>query len=139
MRATAKTQPFSIRLGAGADLLIREEARRSGRARSALVEELAEEAAKTRLFPGLAFRGHPRRAWVIGSGFDVWQLVDLAESYDGDLVAISKAHPLVREAHVSLAHAYAERFPDEIVPFLDAGRRPLEELRALYPFLRYGE
>jgi hypothetical protein len=137
MGAAAKSQPFSIRLGASADLLVREEAKRSGRARSALVEELAEEAAKTRLFPGIAFRGSPRRAWVIGSGLDVWEVVDLDESYAGDVATLVKAHPLVRETHIALARVYAERFPDEIASFLEANRRPLDELRALYPFLRF--
>ncbi|HEX3391838.1 MAG TPA: hypothetical protein VHS55_04685 [Solirubrobacteraceae bacterium] len=30
------------------------------------------------LFPGIAFRGadRERRAWVIGTAFDVWQIVD---------------------------------------------------------------
>jgi hypothetical protein len=48
----AKTQPFSIRLGEQANLLVEDEVRRSGRSRSVVVEELAEEAAKTRLHPG---------------------------------------------------------------------------------------
>ena len=48
----AKTQPFSIRLGAQANLLVADEVRRSGHSRSVVVEELAEEAAKARLHPG---------------------------------------------------------------------------------------
>lgn len=47
----ARSQPFSSRLGEVAGLLVADEARRSGRSRNAVVEELAEEAAKTRLFP----------------------------------------------------------------------------------------
>lgn len=139
MTSEVKSQPFSIRLGASADLLIREEAHRSGRSRSALVEELAEEAAKTRLFPGIAFRGSPRRAWLIGTGLDVWQVIDLSESYGDDLEALSAAHPLVAERHIALARAYAARFPDEVGRFLEANRRSLEDLRALYPFLRFSE
>ncbi|MGH2451102.1 MAG: hypothetical protein ACRDGE_07510, partial [Candidatus Limnocylindria bacterium] len=69
-----KTQPFSVRLGPAANVLVTEEARRAGRSRSAVVEELAEEAAKMRLVPGIGYRGRPRRAWVIGSGLDVWEL-----------------------------------------------------------------
>lgn len=134
-----KTQPFSVRLGAAANLLVSEEARRSGRSRSALVEELAEEAAKMRLFPGIGFRGRPRRAWVIGSGLDVWELIDLLRSYGGDTAKLRKHHPLVTDAHARIARAYAERFPEEIEELLVAGRRPLEELRALYPFLQTGE
>lgn len=134
----ARTQPFSIRLGAAADLLVRDEVRRSDRSRSAVVEELAEEAAKARLFPGIAFRGTPRRAWAIGSGLDVWEIVELLGSYRGDEKTLRESHPLVRDRHLRLARAYAERFPEEIEPFLEEGRRPLEELLSLYPFLETG-
>jgi hypothetical protein len=122
----SKSQPFSIRLGEHADVLVREEVRRSGRSRSVVVEELAEEAAKARLFPGVAFRGAPRRAWVIGS-------------YAGDEQQLHEAHPLLGERHVRVARAYGERFPDEIAAFVEDSRRPLDELRRLYPFLETAE
>jgi hypothetical protein len=134
-KRSVKTQPFSIRLGEAADLLVREEGRRSGRSRGAVVEELAEEAAKTRLFPGIAFRGSPRRAWVIGSGLDIWEIVELLHVYDNEEQVLRQSHPLVAERHLRLARAYAERFPEEIEPFLADTRRPLAELRSLYPFL----
>lgn len=131
----AKTQPFSIRLGAQANLLVSDEVRHSGRSRSVIVEELAEEAAKARLHPGIAFRGRPRRAWVIGSGLDVWEIVELLRSYDGDEEQLRASHPLLDERHLRTARAYAERFPDEIESLLEENRRPLPELRELYPFL----
>ena len=136
MSQKPKTQPFSIRLGEAANLLVGDETRRSGRSRSAVVEELAEEAAKARLFPGIAFRGTPRRAWVIGSGLDVWEIVDLLNSYGDDEKRLRKNHPLVNERHIRLARAYAGRFPEEVDSFLAAGRRPLEDLLSLYPFLQ---
>ena len=132
----AKTQPFSIRLGEQADLLVRDEGRRTGRSRSVIVGELAEEAAKTRLFPGIAFRGTPRRAWAIGSGLDVWEIIDLLRSYVDDEGALRESHPLVTERHLQLSRAYAERFPEEIEEVLEEQRRPLEALRELYPFLQ---
>jgi uncharacterized protein (DUF433 family) len=131
-----KTQPFSIRLGQRANLLVSEEARRSGRSRSVVVEELAEEAAKTRLHPGIAFRGRPRRAWVIGSGLDVWEIVELLDSYKGDVAALRADHPLIAERHVRVALAYAAQFSDEIAALLEENRRPLSELTTLYPFLQ---
>ena len=137
-RASPKTQPFSIRLGEVASVLIYEETRRSGRSRSAVVEEFAEESAKLRLFPGIAFRGTPRRAWAIGSGLDVWEIIELLRSYAGDPTLLRQSHPLVSDRHLRLASAYAERFPDEIEPFLEESRRPLTELLALYPFLAVG-
>lgn len=131
-----KTQPFSIRLGAQANLLVTDEARRSGHSRSAVVEELAEEAAKARLYPGIAFRGRPRRAWVIGSGLDVWEIIELLRSYDADEESLRASHPLVRDRHLRLASTYAERFPAEIDALLEENHRPLAELRELFPFLR---
>ena len=132
-----KTQPFSVRLSHDTDALVAEEMRRTGRSRSAVVEELAEEAAKARLFPGIAFRGpEPRRAWQIGTGLDVWQLVELHRDYGGDVARLAADHPGLDEGAVRLALAYAERFPGEIAERLDANRRPLPELLELYPFLR---
>ncbi|HEY7621323.1 MAG TPA: hypothetical protein VH834_16205 [Solirubrobacteraceae bacterium] len=118
---------------------MREETRRSGRSRSVVVEELAEEAAKTRLFPGIAFRGTPRRAWVIGTGLDVWELLELLHSYAGDQQQLRAAHPLVDERHLRLARAYGDHFADEIAAFVEDNRRPLDELQRLYPLLQSPE
>lgn len=139
MAGGQKSQPFSIRLGEQADLLVRDEVRRSGRSRSVVVQELAEEAAKARLFPGVAFRGTPRRAWVIGTGLDVWEILELLRSYADDEEQLRAAHPLIGERHVRLARAYGQRFPDEIAAFVEDSTRPLDEVRRLYPFLQMGE
>jgi hypothetical protein len=131
----AKTQPFSIRLGAQANLLVADEVRRSGHSRSVVIEELTEEAAKMRLYPGIAFRGRPRRAWIIGSGLDVWEILDLLRSYDDDASLLQANHPLVSDRHLRLARAYAASFTTEIEMLIQENHRPLEELRKLYPFL----
>lgn len=132
----AKGQPISVRLGRNAELIVEEERRRSGRSRSAVIEELAEEAAKTRLFPGIAFRGpEPRRAWVIGTGLDVWEIVELHRDYEGDVSAIVDNHESLSERTIRLALAYAERFPEEIEERLRENRPPLADVRELYPFI----
>lgn len=92
-----------------------------------------------RLFPGIGYRGRPRRAWVIGSGLDVWEIVDLLRSYEADAAKLRENHPLVSDRHLRLARSYAERFPEEVDDLLEANTRPLEELRALYPFLEIPE
>jgi hypothetical protein len=139
MARLSRSQPFSIRLGEVAGLLVADEARRSGSSRNAVVEELAEEAAKTRLFPGLGFRGTPRRAWVIGTGLDVWEVLELLRSHGGDENALRTNHALVNERHLRLARAYATRFPAEIKRFTEIARRPVDETLALYPFLQRQE
>ena len=136
MARPSRSQPFSIRLGGVAALLVTDEARRSGRSRNAIVEELAEEAAKTRLFPGIGFRGTPRRAWAIGTGQDVWELVELLRSFGDDEAALRANHPLVGDRHLRLARTYATRFPGEIELFTELARRPVDETLALYPFLQ---
>jgi len=130
-----KGQPLSIRLSREAQLVIDEERRRTGRSRSAVVEELAEEAAKTRRFPGIGFRGpEPRRPWVIGSGLDVWEIAEML----GDFGSVEK---LLRQTHlterdVRLATAYAGAYPDEVEQARAENRRSPEELRELYPFVQ---
>lgn len=129
-----KTQPFSIRLGPEAERLVAEEIRRTGHSRSVVVEELTEEAAKSRLHPGVAFRGRPRRAWVIGSGLDVWEILELDRSY-GNEDLLRESHPLLTRGRLRAARAYEQQFPEEIEQSMAANRRPLEELQALYPFI----
>jgi uncharacterized protein (DUF433 family) len=131
-----KGQAISVRLSEPVELLVREEAERTGRSRSQVVQELADEAARQRLFPGIAFRGpEPRRAYVLGTGFDVWQIVELLEEYGDEREALIDDHPLLSERALALARAYAERFPDEIELHRGRQRRSLEELRTLYPFV----
>lgn len=132
----AKSQPFSIRLNPQTDRLVADEIRRSGHSRSAVVEELTEEAAKSRLHPGIAFRGKPRCAWVIGSGLDVWEIVEMESSYQGNEDALRESHPLLTRRHLRAARAYAQQFPEEIEQLIAENRRPLAELQALYPFLQ---
>lgn len=93
-----------------------------------------EEALKARVVPGIAFRGddYNRRAWLIGTSLDVWQVVeaykDFSESFDR---AIAETDLTKRELRTALS--YYERFPHEIDDFIALDRRPLAELRAEYP------
>lgn len=89
-----------------------------------------------RLHPGIAFRGRPRRAWVIGSGLDVWEIVEMLRSYPDHEAVLLESHPSLSLRHLRTARAYAERFPDELEPMLAEAHRPLSELRELYPFLQ---
>jgi hypothetical protein len=89
-----------------------------------------------RLFPGIAFReGNPRRAWAIGSGLDVFEIIAMTRSYEGDDETLRASHPRVTDSHLRLARAYAERFPEEIEAMIDRNHPPFEELLELYPFI----
>ena len=131
-------QPISIRLSRATEQLVTAEARRTRRSRSAVVQAFTEETARTRRFPGLGFRGDDaaRRAWVIGSGLDVWEIVQMLTDF-GSIEALLRETRLT-ERQVRLALAYRESFPDEIDEAIAANQRPLDELAALYPLVDLG-
>ncbi len=133
VREMAKSEPFSLRLSPTMETLVREEARRTRRSKGAVVEALAEEALKTRLFPGIAFRGADweRRAWVIGTALDVWQIVDAHRDFGS--VEKMTADSDLTERQMRLALAYYERFPQEIDEMIELNRATLDELRIRFP------
>lgn len=131
----AKGQPFSVRLEEETERLIEAEARRTRRSKSAVVEALAEEAARARRFPGIAFRGDDarRRAWVIGSGLDVWEIAQMVEDFGSTKKLVAETQ--LTSAQVRLALAYREAYPAEVDEAIADNRRPLEELGTLFPFI----
>jgi uncharacterized protein (DUF433 family) len=130
-----KSKPLSIRISTDTEELISAEARRTHRSKGAVIEGLAQEALRTRMFPGIAFRGDDwdRRPWVIGTAFDVWQVID---AFRG-LGSVEKmvAEGTLSDHQVRLALAYYERFPDEIDEDIARNRRPLAQLQTEYPFI----
>lgn len=133
-----KGQPFSVRFSKSTDHYVDEEAKRTGRSKSAVVEDLALEAAKARRFPGISFQGEwPDREPVItDTGFDVWQLCETIDNYDSVAKVIAD-FPLVTELHCRLARSYRDAYPEEIEEAIGNNNRSREELRALYPFIEW--
>jgi uncharacterized protein (DUF433 family) len=127
--------PISIRLSRATDQLVTAEAKRTRRSKSAVVQALTEESARTRRFPGIGFRGDDaaRRAWIIGSGLDVWELVQMLDDFGSVENLLAETH--LSERQVRLAQAYREAYPDEITEAIADNRRPIDELRTLYPFI----
>ena len=133
-----KGQPFSIRFSKHMDVYVEEEGRRTGRSKSAVVEDLALEATKARLFPGITFQGTwPDREPVItDTGFDVWQLCETIDNY-GSVTSVVADFPLVTELHCRLARSYREAYPEEIDEMIAANNRSRDELQALFPFIEW--
>jgi hypothetical protein len=125
-----KSKPFTIRLSEEVGGWLERENRRTRLPKSALLESLAEESIRTRRFPGIGFRGqeHARRAWVIGTGLDVWELVEL---YEGKERLISEHN--VSERQVDLALSYYEAYPREIAQALEENARPPEQWHKISP------
>jgi uncharacterized protein (DUF433 family) len=134
---STKGEPFTVRFDRDTQQAIEDEARRTRRTRTALVEDLAGEALRTRRFPGIGFRdSYPqRRAWVIGAGLDVWELCDLVDRYP-DIETLLADFPHVRRPHVDLALAYRQAHGDEIDGLIEENDRSPDEWRRLYPFVR---
>ena len=130
-----KGDPFSVRLTASTDRTVEEEARRTRRSKSAVVEALTEEAVRTRRFPGIAFRGDDarRRPWLIGSGLDVWEVAHMLEDFGSVEQLIANA-PL-SERQIRLALAYRDAYPEEIAAAIGENRRSAAEWHELYPFV----
>jgi len=132
-----KGEPFSVRFTLPTDRVVAEEARRTHRSKSAVVEVLAEEAVRTRRFTGIGFRDDDagRRPWVIGSGLDVWEIVQMVEDFDS--IERLLAETQLAERQVRLALAYRESYPDEVAEAIEQNRRVPEEWHELYPFVEF--
>jgi len=87
-----------------------------------------------RRHPGIAFRGpdHRRRAWVIGSPFDVWEVIQAWQDLGEDAGRVQDQFALTSR-QMNLALAYYREFPDEVDDALVLARRSSEELEAAYP------
>ena len=135
----SKGAPFSVRFPLPTDDAVEEQARRTRRSKGAVVAELAEETLRTRRFPGIAFRGDDtrRRPWVIGSGLDVWEIVQMLEDF-GSIEGLA-ADSQLNERQVRLAIAYRDAYPEQIAEAVSENRRPVEEWRELYPFVVFDE
>ena len=130
-----KSAPFSMRLSKRMEALVDRKAKRTGRSRGAIVEALAEEALRMRLFPGVAFKGADweRRAWVVGTALDVWQIVD-AHRDIGSIERMAEGGS-ANERQIRLARDYYEMFPEEIDAAIADNRRPIEQLEEEFPFI----
>jgi uncharacterized protein (DUF433 family) len=135
-RGPQKAQPFSIRLRNEDDRFVTDEARRLKRPRGTIVEEYASEAIRTRRYPGIAFRGNDyrRRAWVIGTGLDVWEIVALTRDFASERELAGEYE--LAPGQIRIALAYYKEFTDEIDDLIARGRRSEQELLARYPFIQ---
>jgi uncharacterized protein (DUF433 family) len=134
-----KGAPFSVRFTLTTDRVVEAEARRTRRSKSAVVEQLTEEAVRMRRFPGIGFRGDDaaRRPWVIGSGLDVWEVIEMLEDFGSAERLVEETQ--LTERQVALASAYRASYADDIAEAIAENRRGPEEWRDLYPFIELSQ
>jgi uncharacterized protein (DUF433 family) len=132
-----KGEPFSVRFTLSTDRTVLEEARRTRRSKSAVVETLTEEAVRTRRFAGIGFRGEDplRRPWVIGSGLDIWEIIQMLEDFGSPARLVEETH--LTERQVRLAVAYRDSYPEEIAEAIAQNRRSAADWHELYPFIEF--
>lgn len=131
-----KTVPISFRPSKSLDDRLDRMRDRTGLPKGRLVEELADEAERSRRYPGLAFRGDQgrRRPWVIGTHFDVWEIILAWQDLSQDEPAVLDQLQ-IQPHHLRLALGFHREFPDEIEVALRLQRRSLDELASEYPFI----
>ena len=129
----AKAELFGAGLSEQTERWIEEQAEKTGRPKEAIVESLAEEAARMRRFPGIGFRGEAdsRRAWVMGTGLDVWEAIMLYQDV-GSVKELTEGWS-INEEQVRLALAYYEEYPVEISLDLTKNNMPPEYWHERYP------
>ena len=131
-----KTQPISFRPSHDLDTRLDSMRDRTGIPKSQLVELLTDEAERTRRYAGIAFRGpdRRRRAWIVASPFDVWEVVQAWQDM-GEDVEKARAHLGLTPRQVTVALAYYREFRDEIDRALTLARRSPDEIARGYPFI----
>lgn len=131
----AKGRPFTVRLRPDVERRLEEEAGRARRPKTVMLEALADEGLRMRRFPGIGFAGseHDRRAYLSGTGLEVWEVVELYRDYgeEGRKLML-EAHP-VTQRQLDVALAYAREYPEEVDRHIRENDRPVEEWSGLYP------
>jgi uncharacterized protein (DUF433 family) len=124
-----------VRFTLATDRVVEEEASRTRRSKGAIVEMLTEEAVRTRRFAGIGFRGEDaaRRPWVIGTGLDVWEIVQMLEDFSSAQQLVEETQ--LQQRQVGLALAYRDAYPEEIAQAIAQNRRDAAQWHELYPFI----
>jgi len=99
-----------------------------------MINDLLEEALRSRRFPGVVFVEGPagRRAHLAGTGLDVWEVAELVNEY-GSPEPVLRDFPRLTRTALQTALAYAEEYPEEIQAFLELNARSPETLRREFP------
>ena len=132
-----KGRPFTVRLRPEVERRLEEEAERVRWPKTVMLEALADEGLRMRRFPGIGFVGpeNDRRAYLSGTGLEVWEVVELYGDYGEEgRTLMLEAHP-VTERQLEVALAYHREYPEEIGWHVRENDRSPEEWYRMYPGL----
>lgn len=98
------------------------------------LREAAKEAARMEQHPGIAFRGSEwsRRAWVPGTGLDVWEIVAGYKQMGRERLVEESG---LTEDRLDAALAYYEAHRSEVDEKIAENDQPLDYWRERYPNL----
>ena len=105
---------------------------------SATAIELLTEAVKMRRCPGIVFADSPsgRRARVLGTGLDVWEIIAMYNSLGQDLARLKEAYHWLSDAQLRAALGYCAAYPAEIDERIRRNESwTKERLLAEYPWM----
>ncbi len=124
MAKAKRDESITFRLRGPVQAAIENLARQARRRVAQVINDLLEEALRSRRFPGIVFVEGPagRRAHIAGTGLDVWEIVELANEY-GSPEAVIRSFPRLTWAAIEAARAYAREYPEEIRVFLKLNAR----------------
>ena len=131
--------PRTVRLLGRVDEGVEALAERTGRDRSAVVNELLDEGLRMRRIPGIAFGDSDRGrvARVAGTGLAIYEIARTRREVDGDWHRLREAYHWLSEPQLRAAVAYADAFPEEIEARIRADEAwTPEEVWRTYPFMR---
>jgi uncharacterized protein (DUF433 family) len=125
--------PLSLRLSDAAVERLGERARRAGTRPRTLAQRYVEEGLRMDEHPLVRFVDGPagRRARLVGTGKDVWEVVAVVRENDGDVRAASDYLELplgLAQAAVTYYGAYA----DEVDGWIELNRREMDDARAAF-------
>lgn len=122
------SQPMSVRLPDPTLERLRSRARRAHTPARTLAQRYVEEGLRMDEHPLIRFADGPggRRARVIGTGADVWEIIAVVRDNDGDVRATADylEMPL---GLVQAAVAYYGTYPDEIDEWIELNEREARE------------
>jgi hypothetical protein len=136
MATVTKEATVSVRLTALEKGSLDADARRKGIPPGAVAANYISEGVRRSQFPAVDFRnGAPGRvAYLVGSRWPVWMIVELVKELNGD---VSAAAERIRKPAglVKMILVYAEAYPEEIKDCRECANRGFEGLNEILPDL----